>query len=258
MRVLTWNLWGNHGDWQARQAVIIRVLKETLPDVCGLQEVYGHSRNNFAAQLATECRMSWAFAPQQSRSVVDDRPIGNAILSRWPIIDTAQGKLADSRSICYARIQAPNGELPFFSTHFSYGPGRSALRKQQALNAAQFILENSVNCSYPPVLTGDFNAPPESDETRTLGGVLTDPIIPDFVLLDAWRHARPEDSGFTWSRRNSNKKDSDMPDSRIDYILVGLPHGSRGRVTAAWLAGEEPINGIWASDHFAVVAELRE
>jgi endonuclease/exonuclease/phosphatase family metal-dependent hydrolase len=261
MRVLTWNLWGHHGDWQPRREVIISTLKDVLPDICGLQEVYGNSRRNFAAELAAQFGMSWAFAAQRNQSSVDENchAVGNVILSRWPIIDNAQGPLAgpDVRSICYAKIQTPHGPLPFFCTHLSYGPRRSALRKQQALSVAQFILEHAAGCNWPPILTGDFNAEPESDEIRSLSGVLTDPIIPDLVLLDVWRHARPEDSGFTWSRRNANKKDSDMPDSRIDYILVGLPHGSRGRVTTAWLAGTEPINGIWPSDHFAVVAELQ-
>ena len=77
--------------------------------------------------------------------------------------------------------------------------------------------------AYPPVVTGDFNAEPDSDEVRLLGGLLTAPVVPDLVLLDAWRYAPPGDPGFSWDRRNGYQQYSVIPDSRIDYVLVGLP-----------------------------------
>jgi hypothetical protein len=49
-----------------------------------------------------------------------------------------------------------------------------------------------------------------------------------------------------------------IPDSRIDYVLVGLPRQGRGKVRSAGLAGASPVGGVWPSDHFAVVAELQD
>jgi endonuclease/exonuclease/phosphatase family metal-dependent hydrolase len=43
--------------------------------------------------------------------------------------------------------------------------------------------------AHPPVLTGDFNAVPDSDEMRLLGGMRTAPAEPGQVLLDAWEYA---------------------------------------------------------------------
>ena len=110
--------------------------------------------------------------------------------------------------------------------------------------------------SYPPVVTGDLNAEPDSDELRLLGGLLTAPAVPDLVLLDAWRYAEPGDPGFSWDRRNGYQADSPIPDSRIDYVLVGLAPDGRGRVRSARLAGTAPVDGVWPSDHFAVVADI--
>jgi endonuclease/exonuclease/phosphatase family metal-dependent hydrolase len=107
------------------------------------------------------------------------------------------------------------------------------------------------------VITGDLNAEPSSDELRLLGGVLTTPAVPGLVLQDAWRYADPGDPGFTWDHRNGYQAGSVIPDSRIDYILVGLSRQGRGRVRSAALAGTTPVDGVWPSDHFAVLADLQ-
>ena len=49
------------------------------------------------------------------------------------------------------------------------------------------------------------------------------------------------------------------PDTRIDYILVGWPKlGGCGHVVDVEVAGDRPgTDGLFPSDHFAVVADLR-
>ncbi len=145
-----------------------------------------------------------------------------------------------------------------FTTHLTWGLGRSALRVAQVRALAGFIADHSAGCTYPPVVTGDFNAEPGSDELRLLGGLLADPAVPGLVLLDSWRYADPRDPGFTWDLRNPYQDDSLIPNSRIDYILVGLPWEGRGRVESVRLAGNAPVHGVWPSDHFAVVADLHQ
>jgi endonuclease/exonuclease/phosphatase family metal-dependent hydrolase len=45
---------------------------------------------------------------------------------------------------------------------------------------------------------------------------------------------------------------------RIDYLLVGQPKlGGVGHARAARVIGDEPVNGIFGSDHFGVAADLR-
>ena len=243
---MSWNLWWRYGPWEQRQQAIAATLAEVQPDVCGFQEVWGGlgeggPGENLAIDLAGRLGMHWCWA--EAGKVRDDDGtelfIGNAILSRWPI--TAQA--ADA--------------LPF-TTHLTWGLGRSALRVAQIRALARFIEDHSGGCTYPPVVTGDFNAEPGSDELRLLGGLLTDPAVPGLVLLDSWRYAKPGDPGFTWDLRNPYQDDSLIPDSRIDYILVGLPWEGRGRVASVRLAGNAPVRGVWPSDHFAVVADLHQ
>jgi endonuclease/exonuclease/phosphatase family metal-dependent hydrolase len=266
MRIVSWNLWWRYGPWEKRREAIAATLAEISPDVCGLQEVWQASGQNQAAELAARLGMHWCWAAASSSR--DERgeelTVGNAILSRWPIASYAQAGLpadglADERRVAlHARIDTPGGALPMFTTHLTYGPGRSRVRMAQARIVAQFVAEHAAGSSYPPVVTGDLNAEPASDELRLLGGLLTSPAVPDLVLIDAWRYAQPGDPGFTWDHRNGYQADSVIPDSRIDYILVGLPLQGRGKVRSVRLAGTVPVDGTWPSDHFAVVADLQQ
>lgn len=267
MRVISWNLWWRHGPWEQRQQAIATTLAEIRPDLCGFQEVWGgpaeDPAGNLAIDLAGRLGMHWCWAEAGKARDADGAQlhIGNAILSRWPITAHAVEALPvtvsdEPRVAVHARIDTPAGALPLFTTHLTYGPGRSALRTAQVGSLARFVAEHSGDCPYPPVVTGDLNAEPGSDEVKMLSGLLTEPAVPGLVLLDSWRYADLGDPGFTWDLRNGYQDDSMIPSSRIDYILVGLPRKGRGKVESVGLAGAM-TDGVWPSDHFAVVADLR-
>jgi endonuclease/exonuclease/phosphatase family metal-dependent hydrolase len=262
MRILTWNLWWRYGPWELRREAIAATLAEARPDLCGLQEVWSAPGENLAAELAGRLGMHWCWA--EAAQGREGLSIGNAILSRWPIAAQAEvtlpagGLAGEARVAVHARIEAPGGVLPLFTTHLTYGVGRSQVRTEQVRSLAAFVAEHAVDCAYPPVVTGDLNAEPGSDELRLLGGVLTAPAVPGLVLVDAWRYADPGDPGFTWDHRNGYQADTVLPDSRIDYILSGLPRQGRGQVRWVGLGGTAPVDGVWPSDHFAVVADLNQ
>jgi endonuclease/exonuclease/phosphatase family metal-dependent hydrolase len=265
VRVLTWNLWGRFGPWLPRKEAIVATLADVGPDLCGLQEVWSAGGQNLAADLAERLGMHWRWemvtpAPHEA---ADEVRIGNAILSRWPVLADAAARLPtdgtdEGRVAVHARVDAPGGALPMFTTHLTHYPGASLIRLAQVRRLAEFVAGCIADCAYPPVVTGDLNAEPASDELRLLGGSLTAPAVPGQVLVDAWRYADPADPGFTWDHRNGYQTASPIPDSRIDYILVGLPRHGRGRVQSARLAGDTPVDGVWPSDHFAVVTDLQQ
>lgn len=269
MRIVSWNLWWRHGPWQQRRPAIAATLAEIAPDVCGLQEVWGSASEamaaeNLAAELADRLGLHWCWAslpvaPHRQAEQGRDLRIGNAVLSRWPILAQAELRLPvvegeQPRVALYARLDAPGGPLPFFTTHLTHRPDASAERVAQVRALAGFIAEHGTGDPYPPVVSGDFNAEPDSDELRLIGGLNTAPAVPGLVLVDAWRYADPGDPGHSWNRRNDHVGSNGVLDARIDYLLVGLPHG--GRLRSAWLAGTAPVDGVWPSDHFAVVADL--
>jgi endonuclease/exonuclease/phosphatase family metal-dependent hydrolase len=259
---MTWNLWGRFGPWQARQEAIAATMAEVQPDVCGLQEVWSAGGRNLAEELAGRLGLQWRWAHAATANRAgQEQTIGNAILSRWPIAADAQLPLPvmdgdESRVALHARIDTPGGALPMFTTHFTHWLGGSQIRVAQARRLAEFVAEHADGCPCPPVVTGDLNAEPDSDELRLLGGILTAPAVPRQVLVDAWRHADPPGPGYSWDRHNPYHTTNDIPDTRIDYILVGLARQGRGEVRSTRLAGTALVDGVLPSDHYAVVADL--
>jgi endonuclease/exonuclease/phosphatase family metal-dependent hydrolase len=267
----TWNLWWRFGDWQGRLAAITEVLAELRPDVLALQEVWATCDQNAAELLADALGMAWGWAaspcPEHWRrrlaSADPGRPeIGNAIVSRWPILDSrafdlpfgARGNYG--RTVLAAVIDVPGGTLPFFSTQLDSHPADSAVRVTQVTRLARLVSDHR-SATYPPVVAGDFNAIAESDEMRLLEGHLTDPVVPGQVLVDAWRYAPAGESGATWDRRNPHVAATGEPAARIDHILVGLPSAlGAGRVLDVARFGTDPVHGVWPSDHAGVTARL--
>jgi endonuclease/exonuclease/phosphatase family metal-dependent hydrolase len=267
MRVMTWNLWWRFGPWQERRAAIRAVLAEVAPDVVGLQEVWADERENLAESLAEELGLHWAWAesatPHRSQRRIGDPSVrlGNAVLSRWPVLDTRIIRLPgvdteDERLGLHTRLGAPKHEIPFFTTHLSSPPWASAIRVAQVGALARFVGEHGAGSEHPPVITGDMNAPPDSDEMRLLGGYKTAPVVPRQVLFDAWEFADPAQPAVTWTPENPHVPRGATP-VRIDFLLSGQPRRSGvGRVLSVRRAADEPVDGVWASDHYAVVVDL--
>ncbi|KAA9155404.1 endonuclease [Amycolatopsis acidicola] len=260
MRVVTWNLWWRFGPWQQRRRAILSVLAELRPDVVGLQEVWAADGENLAGWLAGELGLHWMWEHTRhprywpERTGEHDADSGNAVLSRWPISDRATKALPSPRHAgrlaVYARLDTPGRPLPFFTTHLTSAAHASAVRREQVRTLAAFVAERTWRGAYPPVLTGDFNAWPDSDEIRLLGGYRTEPAAPGLVLLDAWEFAAPGTPAVTWDPRNPYVPDN-SPGARIDYVFAGPGWGC-----SPWRAGDGPVGEVWPSDHAAVVADL--
>lgn len=78
------------------------------------------------------------------------------------------------------------------------------------------------------------------------------------ISRDAWEATHPGEAGETFTPRNALVPVADWPFGRIDYILVrcGVHEGPTLRIARCdrWL--DQPVEGVWASDHFGVVADL--
>ncbi|MEU9433947.1 endonuclease/exonuclease/phosphatase family protein [Streptomyces sp. NPDC048252] len=274
MRVVTWNLWWRFGPWRERQKAILAVLRELEPDVVGLQEAWAAGTENLAEWLADElglhCTWAPSPAPERWRKRITDPDagsvdIGNAVLSRWPVVERetlvlpTPPDLADGRAALYARVAAPSFDIPFFTTHLTSAVHASAVRRAQVTALAELVARHRGGTPFPPVVTGDFNAWPDSDEVRLFGGTRTASAVPGQVLYDAWDYADPTAPAATWSPENPYAARVLEPAVRIDYIHVGPPGPvGEGHVRHIRRAGHGPVDGVWPSDHAAVVADLAE
>ena len=156
----------------------------------------------------------------------------------------------------FASIDVRGVKVPFFTTQLNSAPDRSSLRCEQVSALAGFVADHQTH-QFSAIVTGDMNAEPDSDEIRMLCGHKTIGAVPGLVLVDAWRYAESTDPGWTWDRKNPHVEETGEFSARIDYVLVAPPrHGRSGRVKAVRIAGNEAIDGVWPSDHAAVVVEL--
>jgi endonuclease/exonuclease/phosphatase family metal-dependent hydrolase len=271
VRVLTWNVWWRFGPWQERQKAILAVLRDLRPDVVGLQEVWERGGENQAEWLASELGLHWTWAPSRAperwqRRLGDPSvAFGNAVLSRWPIAAREVLELPagpgddDGRLVLHARVDAPGHQVPFFTTHLTAAADASAVRRRQVAALAAFVAAHRGGTDFPPVITGDFNAWPDSDEVRGLGGYKTAPAAPGQVFVDAWEYADPAAPSATWDAANPYVAQSCDPSVRIDYVHVGPPGpAGLGSVRAVRRAGDGPVDGVWPSDHAAVLVDLRD
>jgi endonuclease/exonuclease/phosphatase family metal-dependent hydrolase len=259
MRVATWNVWWRFGPWERRQPVIMSTLARIDADVVALQESWEvPGRRSQAAELGAALGYHHAFA---SGFDAQEALFGNALLSRWPIVATETRQLPtvagseEFRVVLKAVIDGPRGPFEVYVTHLNWRFDESHVRQGEVRALAQLVAE-SVGRTFPPIVCGDFNSPPDADEVRMLTGRMAVPV-PRLVFLDAWEVAG-EGAGHTWRNANPFAAHDLEPDRRIDYVFVGWPKArGAGHVTRAWVDGTEPIDGMHGSDHAAVVAELR-
>ncbi len=263
IRIATWNLWWHFGPWEERQAAIVETMRAVDADVWCIQEVFrGRDGGDQAEELAAA--LGGYHVAHESRFDLGrfKESIGNAVLSRWPITGSDARPLSSSvgldemRLVVRADIATPTVPIEVFSTHLNYSLDQSHIRQQQVRELCAFVDETTERRAFPPVLCGDFNADPESDEIRMLTGHAAVPVA-KLVFIDAWR-AGGSGPGMTWDNRNAFAGLDHEPDRRIDYVLVGYPRDAGvGQVVHTELVGAVQVDGVWPSDHFGVVADLR-
>jgi endonuclease/exonuclease/phosphatase family metal-dependent hydrolase len=187
-------------------------------------------------------------------------------MSRWPITRHdvcvlpregagARDDEGEERLCVFAEVDGPRGPIQVFCAHLSWRDDHSGVRQEQVGAICEFVRSKRPR-SFPAVLLGDLNSEPASDEIRALTGRAAVPV-PGVVFRDAWERVG-NGPGLTVSNRNPFAAASLGPETRIDYILSGQPKlGGVGHVRAVQLMGDNAVDGVFGSDHFGVVADLR-
>jgi endonuclease/exonuclease/phosphatase family metal-dependent hydrolase len=260
--VLTCNIYNTEGNWKLREPVLREGLRELDADIMGFQE--------------TVLREDWdqvrAIAPGDFHIVHSKQRqpdgFGVSIASRWPIERVEELDLAvTDRVWTYACttliaeiiVPVPVGRLLFVNHFPDYQPDHEHERELQTVLAARRIEEIVTQRECHVVLVGDLDAEPDAASPRFLAGRQSLDGL-SVCYRRAWERVHPDDLCLTYTPRNALVAEAkwDWPFQQIDHIFVRC--GERGQptldITACELAFDEPINGVWASDHIAVVADL--
>jgi endonuclease/exonuclease/phosphatase family metal-dependent hydrolase len=259
-RVVTFNIWNRQGPWERRLPLIRAGLAALDADVIALQEVLAMPGVPTQADAIAD-GLGWNVFHAPAWDIGGGLTFGNAILSPHAITDGERLALPtppglDTRSVAFARVHAPHGPIPVFATHLTVQFHLCDVRRAQVVALVDHVARLAPIGGPPPVVLGDFNARPDSDEMRFMRG-LTSIEGRSVYFADAWIASGADEPGYTYDRKNGFALRAHEPSSRIDYIYVRGPDARmRGEPLAAKLVLDQPEDGVWPSDHFGVLAEI--
>jgi endonuclease/exonuclease/phosphatase family metal-dependent hydrolase len=278
VRLLTINIWNQMGPWPERLAVLRQQLAAESADIVAMQEVLRMQQGGLS-QLDEVGEGLYPHRAYVGPYVLDAETgftFGNAVLSRLPFVEEESFVLPNPlqlqpRGLLYVLCATPHGQLPIFCTHLDWQLELSHLRCGQVSFIVEKMTEILARAEkrpgadiLPAVLMGDFNAEPDSDEIRFLRGRHALPApgggpLRGVFFQDCFTYCGGDDkTGVTFAKSNRYAAIAREPDRRIDYIFSALPDRlMRCEPLSASRCLDKPVDGVFASDHYGVTAELR-
>jgi len=179
----SWNIW-IYGPRDFKG--MAEVIKENKIDILGIQEAgiyFDKGQENMTEKIAKELNFNFVFYPAFDSSPNEAFIQCNAILSRFPIVESKSSHLNPSgikydgtyetepRILISSKIQLSEDKIiNFLSTHlqFSLNFKTTSIRLAQVENILSIVkkLDN------PIALTGDFNTTPQSEGIRKIESFL--------------------------------------------------------------------------------------
>lgn len=264
LKVLTANVYGPaNPDWERRFALLARTIRGLAPDVVALQEVPVDEPATLDRLLGPGYQLSHFSRPS-------DDGIAGTVATRTPHRLVAE---LDQRVSPLAAETLPWSATTVIELDSAVGPlvvahhkpswpfPAEREREEQALIAVRWLEEHVAGRSVHVVVLGDFDATPDAASMQfwrgrqSLGGI-------SVCYQDCWEYAHPydPDPGYTFDLGNplvAAGEVSTAVSRRIDYVLVRAAlHGPTLRTTSCRRIFDQPVDGVWASDHFGVLAEL--
>ena len=256
MRIASWNVNG----LRARLDFVRHWLDARKPDLVGIQELKltdeqlpEDELREAGYQVVAHGQKGWN---------------GVAVLAREPL-EAVQRGLPGQEAFGARLIEARQGELRFVTIYVPNGKTVSHEdfpKKLAWYDTLAAWLESEHDPQHPLVLCGDFNLVPEPidswNEEKLHGRIFhTDEErkrwrrLVEWGLHDVYREQNPQTQAFSWwdYRGGAFHRGHGL---RIDFLLATAPIASR--VREAWIDRDyrKKKDGLTASDHAPVLAEL--
>jgi endonuclease/exonuclease/phosphatase family metal-dependent hydrolase len=271
VRVATLNLWGRRGEWDGRRRVLVEGFRELEPDLVAFQEaVVGDGYDQVAALLGPGYHVAHQTDREAGRGGDCEDGQGISVASRWPLGEVWEPDLnVTSRTEDFAcgtiivEVFAPEpvglllfvNHLPNWQLTFEHE------RELQTVVVGRAIEKIVEGRNLHVVLAGDLDATPDAASVRfwrgrqSLGGM-------SVCYRDAWGSTHPDEPGHTFTAENplvtAENWDWELElGRRIDHVFVRCTdHGPTLDIRDCERIFDEPVDGVWGSDHFGVVADL--
>lgn len=262
MRLYTHNIYARRADWPRRREVLLDGIARLDPDVILFQEEVLTPDYDQTADLVGP---DWNVVHSAGRS--DQEASGISIASRWPLtfvdeIDLmAGGPPIDefAWAALLATVHSPDGPILIVNHFPDAAADRERERERQAVLVARRIAEICAPDDMPAVLAGDLDAEPDAASLRFLRGRQS-LEGESTAFVRAWEVTHPGEPCWTLDPANElfASTMSRWPYRQIDHILVrcGVDGLSSLRVETCERVEGGSRDGVWASDHAGLVADL--
>lgn len=236
LKVVTFNIWHNQGDWAARLPLLVAAIRAADPDVIGLQEVLEDAAVGLPNQAQTLAEALGGYSVHFVSTDPDGAPrrYGNAILSRLPVTEVDSRKLQpldDYRTALRVRVALGGRSVDVVNTHLAWQEDAAAVRARQIADLVSMLPQDGT----PLVVMGDFNAVQEDAGLAALTGPRFFSALPRETAVTTLNPARGH------------------PPRVIDHIFAETAHFWP---VSASVIGSQPVNGEYPSDHFGLAATI--
>lgn len=241
MKLLTFNIWHNMGDWEARRPLLIEAIRLENADVIALQEVLQDlpglplQAQTIADALGGDYRVFFSSVDAEGAP----RRYGNAILTRLPVLAhdwVALRPLTDYRTALRVRVDVGGRAVDICNTHLAWQEDAGPVRTEQIAHMLDWLPDDGT----PLIVMGDLNAQMDKPEITNLRG---ERFVETFSFL------HPERAMETTMNPGYNSSGV-----HIDHILVEKGHF---QPISSDIIGKEETGGEWPSDHFGISARIR-
>lgn len=243
LRIATLNLEQDQKRWDARRELIAGQLKDLHPDFFALNEIHIPSETGRWLQRAAAKLGGIKYALlQQSKVGADSRTQAEGLLTRYPVIETANLDYCSHNCVALAaRFEIDGGLLDVYVTHLIAARVEDTARQDQVAQLLEWIRKRQADFS---VVCGDFNAAPDQPSIR--------------LMSTAFHLTQSQPTAFTPLREpggSPTHPEWQRFDRCIDYIWLS----ESITVKASGLCFDRPAEDdpdLWPSDHVGVWADL--
>jgi endonuclease/exonuclease/phosphatase family metal-dependent hydrolase len=270
VRAVTLNVWNTEGE-ERRLDLINQELRRLNPDLIALQEVVQTPKTSCVERLlkGLDLQATHQVDVQPKVPPFADRYGGSAVATRWPhrFVECLDLRLPEADDVPWATLAVSvdvpgEGDLLFIGASAAWRLSAEAARERQAVAITE--LDARQRGPLPTIIAGDFNAAPDAASIRYLTGLQA--LEGRSVHYhDAWAVAG-DGAGLTWTTENPNAAGAigqivgqPRHGRRIDYIFVGgwdAHPKARATVRNTKLVFDEPVDGVWLSDHYGLCADI--
>jgi endonuclease/exonuclease/phosphatase family metal-dependent hydrolase len=242
LRVLHWNLY--HGQNAKKKWGFSRqmeVIAKAKPDLVSLNEVekFNSTYGNIdqAAELARYLTEKTGTKWYQYMRVASgsSKGIGNAVLSRFPILATSTCQLSDDRNAVHISVEVNGRPVNLWSTHLAVESGTYRVAEARTLLACMD------NFAEQRLVAGDFNA--------NAGSRVKELTLMGADYTDTWAQAKSMGKTTNYS----GNCDGCTRNTRIDYMFTSKS-ASKLALRSAQMIDTRDSKGTMASDHKPMVA----